>query len=99
MTGKRRRKRRDPPDSGDLLDARPLAQLDLHGFTADEARAAVRNFVSAWQRRASGKVVYIITGRGRSGSKPVLRSIIARLLAGELAVLVSPSGMVETPRL
>jgi DNA-nicking Smr family endonuclease len=67
-----------------LLDAKPAAVLDLHGFTAAEAKRAVRNFVTTWRGRAGGQVVHIITGRGRgSPGRPVLRGAVKRFLADD----------------
>ena len=70
-----------------LLDARPAATLDLHGFGAAEARAAVTALV---RRHRSGAILHVITGKGKgSAGKPVLRSAVSGLLKGELAVLVA----------
>ncbi|MDP3910324.1 MAG: Smr/MutS family protein [Gemmatimonadales bacterium] len=74
--------------SDDLLDARPVASLDLHGFTASEAPAAVRSFVQSWSRRSRGAVVHIITGKGT-----VLRPVVKTLLQGELRSLVAKWGL------
>ena len=49
----------------DLLDATPVATLDLHGRTVAEATAHVQSFLATWQRRAPGQVVHLITGKGR----------------------------------
>lgn len=84
---RRRRAAREPRfDMRDpLLDARPAAELDLHGYTAAEAESALSNFLSSWRVRAAGKVVHIITGKGkRSLGRPVLRQTVARLLKGPL---------------
>jgi DNA-nicking Smr family endonuclease len=83
-----RRPRFDPRDP--LLDARVHAALDLHGRTAEEARALVRSFVGAAGRRTPGAVVHLITGKGRgSVGHPVLRGVVAALLRGELAPKVA----------
>ena len=72
-----------------LLDAKPVATLDLHGFTAPEAELAVRNFVQTWRKRSPSSVVHIITGKGRgSGGRPVLLGVVKRMLSGELAASV-----------
>lgn len=64
-----------------LLDARPVATLDLHGFRATEIQQAVGNFLSTWRQRTPGGVVHVITGRGRgSAGRPVLRPAVRRLL-------------------
>lgn len=78
----------DPRDP--LLDATPHATLDLHGRTAEEARALVRNFLGSLSRRAPGAVVHVVTGRGKgSAGRPVLRGAVAALLKGELAPRVA----------
>jgi DNA-nicking Smr family endonuclease len=89
MTRRRRSRqpRFDPVDP--LLDASPVATLDLHGFTASEADGAVRNFLQTWQRRAPGKIVHVVTGKGRgSVGGPVLRTKVGRLLKDEMDPLV-----------
>jgi DNA-nicking Smr family endonuclease len=73
-----------------LLDAKPVAELDLHGHTAVEVPALVTGFLTSWSRRAPGRVVRIITGKGRgSAGKPVLRGKVAALLRGALRHLVA----------
>jgi DNA-nicking Smr family endonuclease len=65
-----------------LLDARPAATLDLHGHTQVSARAAVEHFL----RGRSGKVVLIITGKGKgSAGGAVLRTMVRGMLKGTLA--------------
>jgi DNA-nicking Smr family endonuclease len=78
-------------DSSDpLLDARADDELDLHGFSANEAAPAVRAFLERSQRRKAGAIVHIITGKGRgSPAGPVLRGIVAGLLKGPLAILAA----------
>lgn len=76
--------------SDDLLDARPAATLDLHGFTSHEASAAVRSLLETWRRRQPGAVVHIITGKGKgSAGGPVLRGLVKGLLQGELREFVA----------
>jgi len=92
-----RRRRRHPPRNGPprrgtepLLDARPAATLDLHGFRATEIEDAIRNFLATWQRRAPGRVVHIVTGKGRGSDRgPVLRPAVRRLLELEGTTLAS----------
>ena len=68
-----------------LLDARPVAMLDLHGFTKAEAAPALLNFIATWRRRASGRVVHIVTGKGRGSSgRSVLKPTVRRMLKEEL---------------
>jgi DNA-nicking Smr family endonuclease len=76
---------RDP-----LQDGRTDAELDLHGFSANEAGPAVRTFLESWQRRKAGAVVHIITGKGRgSANGPVLRGLVAGMLKGASFSLVA----------
>ena len=68
-----------------LLDARAAATLDLHGRTETEARAAVEKLVKS----SSGKLVHVITGRGKgSPGRPVLKNLVRSMLKGSLAPLV-----------
>ena len=89
--GKRGRGRHPVFDSSDqLLDAPVAAELDLHGFNAVEAPSAVRTFLESWQRRKTGAVVLIITGKGKgSPNGPVLRGLVKNLLRGELRSIVA----------
>jgi len=68
-------------DPQDPLDAPAAATLDLHGFTASTAEAALKNFLATWQTRSPGAVVHVITGKGRrSKTAPVLKPMVKRLL-------------------
>ena len=76
--------------SDDLLDARPVASLDLHGYTALEVPSAVRAFLNSWRSRKTGAIVHIITGKGKGSTNgPVLRGLVKTLLQGELRSLVA----------
>ncbi len=78
---------RQPRFSSDdpLLDRRPDVTLDLHGKTAVEARAAVERCM----RSSGGKLVLIITGKGkRSAGGPVLKTLVRGMLKGSLAPYV-----------
>jgi DNA-nicking Smr family endonuclease len=67
-----------------LLDATPVATLDLHGDLAHEAERRVRDFLRTQARISRGKVVHVITGRGRgSAGRPVLPSVVRRVLGEE----------------
>lgn len=67
--------------SDPLLDAPVAERLDLHGFAAAEAVGATRSFLERWQRRGSGRVVHVITGKGKgSAGPPVLKRKVAALL-------------------
>ena len=72
--------------SGDLLDATPVATLDLHGDTALEAERRVRDFVATHARISRGQVIHVITGRGgRGGRTPVLPGAVRKALKGEVS--------------
>ena len=92
---RRRRKRnvrRNEVRKDDLMDAEPFRTLDLHGATRAEASAKFEDFLATWQRKASGAVVHVITGRGvGSDGTPVLKGLVADLLRNRLAVYVSES--------
>ena len=85
------RKRRIPEVPGhlpeDSLLGQPVARtLDLHGRTAAEGERMVRDFIMTTSRGASGRVVRIVTGKGLgSPGRPVLLSLVRRMLEGELA--------------
>ena len=79
----RRRSTRHPrfDASHPLLDGPVAERLDLHGFRAEEAEGAVRQFLTTWQRRGRGLIVHVITGKGRGSPQgPVLKQKVAALL-------------------
>jgi DNA-nicking Smr family endonuclease len=72
-----------------LLDSPVAITLDLHGLDAARARQAVERLLRRKGGARSGEVVHIVTGRGRgSAGRPVLKPLVGRLLAGELAPFV-----------
>ena len=71
-----------------LLDRRADRTLDLHGLTDAEARASVEKLV----KTSSGKLVHIITGKG----KGVLRSAVRGMLKGSLSSLVQDWSLDDT---
>ena len=74
---------------GDLLDATPVATLDLHGDTALDAERRVRDFIQTQSRIAKGQVVHIITGRGLgSRGRPVLPGAVRKVLKGEASLFI-----------
>jgi len=88
---KKRRGERHPEFGllGDILDATPVATLDLHGDTALDAERRVRDFILTQSRIARGQVVHIITGRGRgSRGRPVLPGAVRKALKGEVSRFV-----------
>jgi DNA-nicking Smr family endonuclease len=62
-------------------------ELDLHGFTSDQARAELVQFIASAQRRGI-RCVRIIHGKGNSSpnGRPVLKSRIGRWLRQQAAV-------------
>ena len=78
--------------SGDLLDATPVATLDLHGDTAFDAERRVKDFINTHARISRGKVLHIITGRGLgSRGRAVLPGAVRRALASEVSRFVAES--------
>ena len=68
------------PSRKKLIKQPAQRTLDLHGLTAEEARAAVDSFLSS-SRRSGVKKVLIIHGKGyHSRGKPVLKSEVIKLL-------------------
>ena len=73
-----------------LLDGRAEDVLDLHGYYGSEATTRVRNFIISSSRRYPGKIVHVITGKGRgSPNGPVLKPLVKRLLQTELSKFVA----------
>jgi hypothetical protein len=73
-----------------VLDAPVAATLDLHGSTVTEATMQLRSFLTTQSRVRPGKVVRVITGRGRgSAGKAVLLPAVGRLLKGPLSIFVA----------
>lgn len=73
-----------------LLSETPVATLDLHGCTSEQARMRVRNFLATQARVSQRRVVHVITGKGRgSEEKAVLLDLVRGCLDHELAELVS----------
>ena len=68
-----------------LLDGRVATTKDLHGLTEAEARAVVEKLL----RSSGGKLVHVITGKGKgSPGQPVLKNLVRSMLKGSLAPLV-----------
>ena len=91
--GKKRGASRGQPEFGyfgDLLDAPPVATLDLHGDTALDAERRVKDFITTHARISKGGVVHIITGRGMgSKGKAVLPGVVRRTLTSEIERFVA----------
>jgi hypothetical protein len=77
----------------DPLEGRVDHELDLHTFTAADARQTVRQFVTGARKWSRGALLHIITGKGRnSPAAPVLRPLVRALLQRELSKHVSAWG-------
>lgn len=84
------KKRREEP-SGEsptprtLHAERVVDELDLHGFTGDEAERRLEMFLDRTAAASPGEVVRVITGRGASSpGKPVLQGLVRDALTGWL---------------
>lgn len=63
-----------------------VAELDLHGYTADGAERRLEAFLDTQAVSTPDEVVRVITGRGtRSGGPPVLQGVVRDALTGPLA--------------
>ncbi len=70
-----------PRNPFDPFDGRVDETLDLHGFSAVEARAHIEPFLRAARKRCPGGLLHLITGRGKNslgGSvlKPIVRAAL-----------------------
>ena len=80
-----------PPSRKRLIKQTAQRTLDLHGFTAEEARAEVEAFLRESKKQGVKKVL-IIHGKGyHSQGKPVLKQEVLKILernpaAGEFGV-------------
>ncbi len=85
--GRRRFVEPEPSEPIDTLHgATAVAELDLHGETADSGRQKVAWFLYRWWRQRPGAVVRIIPGKGnRSTTGPVLLPMVRDLLDGACA--------------
>ncbi len=91
----KRRKRRPkesatPPPAqtgiAQLLSEMAVETLDLHGYTADQARLRVRDFLTTHSRISAEGVVHIITGKGTgSAGGAVLLELVRDMLDAEAA--------------
>jgi hypothetical protein len=68
-------------DPFDPLEGRVDDTLDLHGFTAAEARARLEQYFAGARRQRAGQLVHIITGKGRNSPggavlKPAVRGLL-----------------------
>ena len=79
---------RDQPERSEprtLHTAVVVDELDLHGFTGDEAERRLEFFLDRLASTSPGEVVRVITGRGaRSEGPPVLQRLVRDALTGWL---------------
>ncbi len=69
-----------------LLSETPVATLDLHGYTAAEARLRVQDFLTTYSRISGGSLVHVITGKGTgSDGEAVLLGLVRDMLDDEAA--------------
>lgn len=77
-----KRRTADRPDPFDPLDGAVSETLDLHGFSAVEAKTHVPVWIRAAARRNPGGLLHLITGKGKGSSgRPVLGGVVKRLLS------------------
>jgi DNA-nicking Smr family endonuclease len=68
-----------------LLDGRASAVVDLHGMTAKQCRELLPQRLAILRKMYGGKIVHIITGKGKGSiGQPVLKNIVANLLRSSL---------------
>jgi len=68
-----------------LLSEMPAETLDLHGYTAAQARLRVHDFLTACGRVSAGSVVHIITGKGaNSEGDAVLLGLVRQMVDDEV---------------
>ena len=91
MSKRRKRLEQDAPApspalSGvaQLLSEMAVATLDLHGYTVDQTRLRLRDFLTTHAHISAGSVVHVITGK----STAVLLDLVRDMLDGETAHLV-----------
>lgn len=83
--GKRRDVRPDSSTPRTLHTERVVDELDLHGFTGDQAAHRLEMFLDRVAAGSPGSVVRVITGRGaRSPGQPVLQGLVRDALTGWL---------------
>ena len=69
-----------------MLSEIPVATLDLHGLTGDQAEDRVRDFLMSHRQVSRGMVLHIITGKGTHSDGPaVLPGVVNRLLREDLS--------------
>lgn len=83
--GKRRDTRPSDSTPRTLHSAIVVDQVDLHGFTADQAERRLEMFLDRVAVSSPGEVVRIVTGRGaNSAGRAVLQGVVREGLTGWL---------------
>ena len=93
MSKRRKRRPKEPPTPppaltgiAQLLSEMAVATLDLHGYSADQARLRVRDFLTTHSRISSESVVHIITGTGTGSAGDAVRlELVREMLDDEAA--------------
>ena len=67
-----------------LLCELAVATLDLHGYSADQARLRVRDFLTSHSRISAGSVVHIITGKSTAVLLELVRGMLDKEAAGHV---------------
>lgn len=83
---KRLDKSSDESEPRTLHTAVVADELDLHGFTGDDAERKLEFFLDRVAATSPGEVVRVITGRGaRSAGPPVLQGLVREAISGWLS--------------
>lgn len=84
----------EPPPIVRLLTEMPVATVDLHGLTSEQARRRLSDFVRSQSRVHHGRVVHVITGKGSRSSGPAVLPGVARdVLEEERALVAEVAGL------
>jgi DNA-nicking Smr family endonuclease len=83
--GKRRDKRPSDSTPRTLHSEIVVAELDLHGATADRAERRLEMFLDRTASSSPGQVVRVVTGRGAGSPGPaVLQGVVREAITGWL---------------
>ena len=83
MSKRRKRRAKEAPAPrhqltgvAQLLSEMPIATLDIHGYTADQAQLRVRDFLTTHSRISAGSIVHVITGKSTGVLLQLVRDIL-----------------------
>jgi DNA-nicking Smr family endonuclease len=83
--GKRRETRHSDSTPRTLHSEMVVDQVDLHGFTAEQAERRLEMFLDRVAVSSPGQVVRVVTGRGRgSAGRAVLQGVVRDAITGWL---------------